>query len=546
MDSSFDFIIVGAGSAGCVVANRLSACSENRVLLLEAGPADTSPWIHIPIGFYRTIFDPRLGWGYVGEPEPTSGNRPSNWARGKVLGGSSSINGLLHVRGQREDFDSWLDLGNKGWGWKDVLPYFVRSEDNQRGASELRGVGGPLTVSDRWGTDELMDAIIAASGEIGIPPNDDFNGARQEGAGYYQLTTRKGRRISASKAFLAPARVRPNLTVLTGAHVTRVVFEGRVAVAVEYRRNGQLYQARAAREIVLSGGAVNSPQLLQLSGVGPADLLDEYGIRVVHALPGVGQNLQDHYNAYIQCECKLPITWNVQSRQWTWKIGAALQFLRGTGPLTTGAARAGAFARTRPEIARPDVQFHFLPFTTDGKSAALDAFSGFSISVCQLRPESRGTISIRAADPTVKPRIRPNYLSEDADAQALLVGMRMALQIATASALKPYVSRIIRPAPHLEDEELLTYARETGRTVFHPCGTCKMGNDPLAVVDAELRVRGVDRLRIADASIMPTLVSGNTNAASIMIGEKASDLILGHAVSANRGWAEGRLNTGLA
>lgn len=526
MQETFDFVIVGAGSAGCVLANRLSENPAHRVLLLEAGPPDSNPWIHVPIGFYRTIFNPSLGWGYTTEPEPGTGNRAMSWVRGKVLGGSSSINGLLYVRGQHEDFDDWQALGNKGWGAEDVLPYFKRSENQMRGSNFWHGAGGPLTVSDVSHPDELSDAFVRAAEQAGIARNPDFNGERQEGAGYYQLTTRKGRRASAAAAFLKPVRHRANLVVRTHAQVSRVLMAGRRATGVEYLLGGRLHQVGAAREVVLCGGAVNSPQLLQLSGIGPGALLQEHGVQTVHELPGVGQNLQDHYNAYTLVKCKQPVTWNVQSRQWGWKIKAGLQFLRGGGPLTTGSARAGGFARTRKELDRPDVQFHFMLFTTNGKSAEMDRFSGFTLTVCQLRPESRGEVNIASADFQRAPRILPRYLTHPLDQKTLVDGIRMTRRIVESPALQPYVERVNQPNWADSDEQLLEFARTTGRTVFHPCGTCKMGNDGMAVVDDQLRVHGIQGLRVADASIMPTLVSANTNAASIMIGEKASDLIL--------------------
>lgn len=526
MQETFDYVIVGAGSAGCVLANRLSADPARRVLLLEAGPPDVNPWIHVPIGFYRTIFNPSLGWGYTTEPEPGTGDRAMSWVRGKVLGGSSSINGLLYVRGQHEDFEDWKALGNQGWGAEDVLPYFKRSENQMRGGDAWHGVGGPLTVSDVSHPDELTDAFLKASEQAGIARNRDFNGESQEGVGYYQLTTRNGRRASAAAAFLKPVRHRANLTVRTGAWASRVLMDGRQAVGVEYLHQGRLHQVRAAGEVILSGGAVNSPQLLQLSGIGPGALLQEHGVKLVHELPGVGQNLQDHYNAYTLVRCSKPVTWNVQSRRWGWKAKAGLQFLRGGGPLTTGSARAGGFARTRPELDRPDVQFHFMLFTTNGKSAEMDRFSGFTLTVCQLRPESRGVVHIASPDWQRAPRILPRYLTHPLDQQTLVDGMRMTRRIVESPALAPYVERVNQPNWNDTDEQLLEFARHTGRTVFHPCGTCKMGHDEQAVVDDRLRVHGIQGLRVADASIMPTLVSANTNAASIMIGEKASDLIL--------------------
>lgn len=525
MSFTFDYIVVGAGSAGCVLANRLSENGRHTVLLLEAGPADSNPWIHVPVGFYRTIFNPKYGWGYITEPEPSSGNRPHAWPRGKVLGGSSSINGLVYIRGQHEDYDDWKALGCKGWGASDVLPYFKRSEGNTRGANAYHGADGPLNVSDRWARDPLFDALIQAAQEQGIPANPDFNGATQEGAGYYQFTTRRGRRASSAVAFLKPARSRANLTVLTEAMATRIKFEDKRAVGVEFRKGGSVQTANAAREIILCGGVINSPHLLQLSGVGPSHLLREHGVELVQEAPGVGENLQDHYNAYTLVECATPDTWNIQTRQLSWKIKTGLQFLQGKGPLSMGSANAGAFARSRPDLDRPDLQFHFMPFTTNGKSAKLDIYSGFTVTVCQLRPRSRGHVRLKARDADVAPRIVANYLTHPEDEQVIVDGIRMARRIVSSSAASRYVNRIVQPDDG-SDEQLLRFARETGRTVFHPCGTCKMGVDDLSVVDPELRVRGVQGLRVADASVMPTLVSGNTNAAAIMIGERAADLIL--------------------
>ena len=530
MQQVFDFIVVGAGSAGSVVAARLAEYSDGRVLLLEAGPEDRGLLMRMPIGFYRTMFNPAVTWGYTTDPEPETGDRRLNWVRGRVLGGSSSINGLLYVRGQRQDFDDWCALGNPGWSWADVLPYFKRSEGYVGKADEWHGSQGPLGVSERWAPDELCDALIDGCQALGIRLTDDFNRGDQEGAGYYQLTTRRGRRSSTSQTFLNPARRRSNLQISTDSHATRVLFEGRRAVGVQYRRDGVMLEARATREIVLCGGVINTPQLLQLSGIGPAEVLHRQAVPVVQDLPGVGRNLQDHYNAYVLCECSRPITWNVQTRRWSWKVSSAMQFaFLGTGPLTTGAARAGAFARTRPEFERPDIQFHFLPFTTNGKTPDLDTFSGFSVSVCQLRPESRGSVEIQSPDPFTYPAIRAGYLSHELDVRTLLAGTRMALQLVGTSPVAPYVKRVLKPGPSSSDQELIEYARSSGRTVFHPVGTCAMGVDARSVVDPELRVHGLQGLRIADASIMPRLVSGNTNAATIMIAEKAADLILGRA-----------------
>ncbi len=529
MAASYDFIVIGAGSAGCVLANRLSENPAHRVLLLEAGGPDRNPWIHIPIGYYRTIFNPKLGWGYETEPEPELNGRRIPWPRGRVLGASSSINGLVYMRGQKEDFDHWRQLGNPGWSYEDVLPYFKKSEDQVRGADAYHGVGGPLSVSDST-PHELVDAYVRAGEEIGLPRNDDFNGASQEGVGYFQLTNRKGFRCSAAVAFLRPARKRPNLTIVTGALVERITFEGRRASGVRYRKDGTVKTVAARGEIVLAAGAINSPQILQLSGIGPGALLHDLGIEVVHALEGVGRNLQDHFQARCVYRCTRPITLNDRARSLWHKALMGLEWLLfRTGPLTIGAGQGCIFARTRPELATPDVQFHIILFSADRPGQPLHRFSGFTASVCQLRPESRGEIMIRSADPTEKPAIRANYLAAETDRRCIVDGLKLARRLAASEALRPYIEAEVMPGPdQASDEDLLAYARATGSTIFHPASTCSMGpaSNPQAVVDPALRVHGIQGLRVADASIMPTVVSGNTNAACIMIGEKCADMIL--------------------
>jgi choline dehydrogenase len=524
----FDYVIVGAGSAGCVLANRLSADGKNSVLLLEAGPRDTNLWIHVPLGYGRLFKEKTVNWMYQTEPEPGLDGRSVFQPRGKVLGGSSSINGLLYVRGQHEDYDRWRQHGNHGWGFDDVLPYFKKAEDQQRGADDFHGAGGPLPVSDLGHPDPLSAAFIAAAAETGLPKNPDFNGASQEGAGFFQTTTRHGRRASAAVAYLGSAKGRNNLRVETSALAQRVMFDGRRAAAVEYRQAGTLRTARARKEIVVSGGAFNSPQLLQLSGVGPAELLRKHGIDVVLDAPGVGHDLQDHLQVRVVMRCSQAITLNDVVNSPIRKILTGLQYAAfRTGPLTIAAGTAGAFFKTNPRLATPDIQIHFLPFSTDKMGEKLHPFSGFTASVCQLRPESRGSLRIGSADPAAPPEIRINYLSTEVDRSANVEGLKMLRKILQAPALGPYVVEEVDPgAKVVTDEALLSYCRARSSTIYHPTSTCRMGNDPLAVVDQRLRLRGIEGLRVVDASVMPDLVSGNTNAVVIMIAEKASEMIL--------------------
>jgi choline dehydrogenase len=524
----FDYVIVGAGSAGCVLANRLSADGKNSVLLLEAGPRDTNLWIHVPLGYGRLFKEKTVNWMYQTEPEPGLDGRSVFQPRGKVLGGSSSINGLLYVRGQHEDYDRWRQHGNNGWGFDDVLPYFKKAENQQRGADDFHGSGGPLPVSDLGHPDPLSAAFITAAAETGLPVNPDFNGVLQEGAGFFQTTTRHGRRASAAVAYLRPAKGRNNLRVETSALAQRIVFEGRRADAVEYRQAGTLKTARARKEILVSGGAFNSPQLLQLSGVGPADLLRKHGIDVVLDAPGVGHDLQDHMQVRVVMRCSQRITLNDIVNHPVRKILMGMRYAAfRTGPLTIAAGTSGAFFRTNPRLATPDIQVHFLPFSTDKMGEKLHSFSGFSASVCQLRPESRGSLRIRSADPAAPPEIRINYLATEVDRAANVEGLKMLRKILQAPALRPYVTEEVDPgAKVVSDEALLSYCRARGSTIYHPTSTCRMGNDALAVVDQRLRLRGIEGLRVVDASVMPDLVSGNTNAPVIMIAEKASDMIL--------------------
>jgi choline dehydrogenase len=524
----FDYIIVGAGSAGCVLANRLSASGQYSVLLLEAGPRDTNPWIHIPLGYGRLFKEKAVNWMYQTEPEPGLNGRNVFQPRGKVLGGSSSINGLLYVRGQHEDYDRWRQRGNIGWGYDDVLPYFRKAENQTRGGDDFHGGDGPLPVSDWRHTDPLSAAFVEAAAQVGIPRNSDFNGATQEGAGFFQTTTKGGRRASTAVAYLGPARARRNLRVETSALAEKILFEGRRAVAVTYRASGAARMARARREILVSSGAFNSPQLLQLSGVGPADLLRQHGIDVVLDAPGVGHDLQDHMQVRVVMRCSQAITLNDIVNNPIRKVITGLRYAAfRTGPLTIAAGTSGAFFKTNPRLATPDIQIHFLPFSTDKMGEKLHPFSGFTASVCQLRPESRGSLRIKSADPFTPPEIRINYLASEVDRTTNIGGLKILRKILNAPALAPYVVEEVDPGAKVAtDEALLAYCRQRGTTIYHPTSTCRMGNDPLAVVDQQLRVRGLEALRVVDASVMPDLVSGNTNAPVIMIAEKASDLIL--------------------
>jgi choline dehydrogenase len=526
--AEFDYVIVGAGSAGCVLANRLSANGRHSVLLLEAGPKDTNIWIHVPIGYGKLFKEKSVNWMYQTEPEPGLNGRQVFQPRGKVLGGSSSINGLLYVRGQHEDYDRWRQRGNVGWGYDDVLPYFKKAENQQRGADDYHGSDGPLSVSDWRHEDPLSEAFVKAAVETGIPFNPDFNGATQEGAGFFQTTTRRGRRASSAYSYLKPAKNGGNLHIETSALAQRIVFEGKRARAVEYKQNGNLRTARARKEILVSGGAYNSPQLLQLSGVGPADLLKAHGIDVVLDAPGVGNDLQDHLQVRIVTRCAQRITLNDVVNHPVRRVMAGVRWaLARSGPLTIAAGTSGAFFKTNPRLASPDIQIHFIPFSTDKMGEKLHPFSGFTASVCQLRPESRGSLKIRSSDPSAPPEIRINYLATETDRAAFIDGIRTLRKILAAPALKEYCVEEVYPGARVtSDEDVLDFCRKTGSTVYHPTSTCRMGNDPLAVVDQRLRVRGIEGLRVVDASVMPDLMSGNTNAPTIMIAEKASDMIL--------------------
>ena len=530
---SFDYIVVGAGTAGCVLANRLTASGRHRVLLLEAGGHDRNIWIHVPLGYGKLFTNPKVNWLYTSEPEAELNNRRIIQPRGKVLGGSSSINGLLYIRGQPADFDHWRQLGNSGWSFDDVLPYFRRAEDQQRGEDALHGAGGPLAVSDVCEPHPLCEAFIAAAQQAGFPRNDDFNGPTQEGAGYFQLTARRGRRCSTAVGYLRPARRRPNLTIVSNALASRILFSGRRAVGVEYCYGDTTRVAHANAEVILAGGTFNSPQLLQLSGLGPAPLLQSLGISVIADMLGVGADLQDHLQVRMQYRCTERITMNDVIHSWRHRAGAGLRYaLFRKGLLAIGAGYAGGFFRTSQLAATPDVQVHFIIFSAETAGAALHPFPGFIASVCQLRPESRGFVRIKSADPSQPPAIQPRYLSSPVDRDTVLEGMKLLRRIMRQPAMRRYIAEERAPDPRCtSDAELLEFARATGTTVFHPTSTCRMGTDSTAVVDERLRVHGIERLRVVDGSIMPTVVSGNTNAAVVMIAEKGADMILQDAVA---------------
>jgi choline dehydrogenase len=489
----YDFIIVGGGTAGCVLANRLSDSGKYQVLMLEAGPADRYPWIHIPIGYAKTMFHKRYNWGFYTEPEPELHNRKLYWPRGRVLGGSSSINGLVYIRGQAQDYDRWEQAGNPGWRWQDVLPFFRMLENNDRGADEYHGNSGPLHCSSIRERHELMDAIISGANELQVRTTDDFNDASQEGVGYYQLFTRDGRRASTAVSYLRPARHRQNLHVVTEAQVERVLAEDGRATGVRFRWHGQTREARAGREIVLASGAVQTPQILELSGIGKPEILAAQGIAVVHPLRGVGENLQDHLQFRLMYKCKKPITTNDDLDSWWRSLGIGWKYItQRSGPMAVGINHLGLFTRVLPESETPDIQFHFAALSADRVADKPHAFPGFTFSVCQLRPTSRGSIHIKSPDISDAPANRPHYLSTDLDWRCSLAGVRFAQRLATTPAMANYTASAYRPGPGIASEEdLKEFCREFAYTIFHPVGTCKMGSDPHAVVDAKLRVHGL-------------------------------------------------------
>jgi choline dehydrogenase len=529
-DRSYDYIIIGAGSAGCVLANRLSTDPARRVLLLEAGGHDRNFWLKLPVGYFRTIYDERFSRIFRTEPSEGTAGRAIAWPRGRIIGGSSSINGLIFIRGQHEDFDDWERMGAHGWGARDVLPYFKRLERYSGTPSQFHGALGELEVSDLRNDHPWCHAWVEAATQYGLPRNHDFNGATTFGVGAYQLSIGRRFRSSAAAAFLRPVRQRRNLTVLTGAHVARIVFAGDHATGVEYLRAGRLHSARVDGEIILAAGALQSPQLLQLSGIGEAEHLERIGVEVRLDLPGVGANLQDHYQFRSLLHLKEKRSLNNDVRNPVRLAAMALDWLvRGRGPLTVGAGQVGGGAMTRyAKSGRPDIQFNVMPLSVDKPGEPLHRYPGFTASFWQCHPASRGHVRILSADPLRQPEIAPNYLAEEIDRKTMVEGVKMLREIHAQPAFRALWDHEVLPGAAVQtDAEILDLVRASGGTVFHPVGTCRMGADQLAVVDPDLRVRGLSGLRVADASVMPTITSANTNAASLMIGEHAAARILG-------------------
>ena len=524
----FDFVIVGAGSAGCALA-RLSESGKYSVALVEAGGRDTSPWIHIPVGYFKTMGNPKMDWSYKTEADPGLNGRSINWPRGRVLGGSSSINGLLYVRGQKEDYDQWRQMGNIGWGWDDVLPCFKRSENWEDGESALRGGNGPLTVSKTRLSRKAVDDYIHAAVAAGYPFNEDYNGESQEGMGYFQLTANKGRRCSSAAAYLKPARRRASLTVLTGMATQRVLLENGEAKGIVVAGDDGEKTIKARCEVILSAGAIGSPQILMLSGIGPGQNLSDNGVDVLEDLKGVGQNLQDHLQARPVFKCKSS-TINTETNSMFKQALIGVEYaLKRTGPMTMAASLGTGYLKTRTELATPDIQFHIQPFSTDKVGTGTHPFNAFTASVLQLRPESAGHLELQSGNMADHPVIHPNYLATPLDQQTIVEGIKVARRIAGFEPAKSEILEEYAPGKSIgehDDAAILDWARNTATTIYHPTGTCKMGQDDRAVVDERLRVRGVGKLRVVDASIMPVIVSGNTNAPAIMIGERASDFIL--------------------
>ncbi len=528
----YDYIIVGAGSAGCVLANRLSANPDLRVLLIEAGGWDNNPWIHVPVGYFKTLHNPKTDWCYKTEPDPGLNGRSVDWPRGKTIGGSSSINGMLYIRGQRQDYDTWAQLGNRGWGYDDVLPLFKRSENFERGETEFHGAGGGLSVIETRAKSKISEAFINAAVEMGVPRTNDVNGAVQEGVDYFPQTTRNGLRCSSSRAFLHPVRNRKNLDIVTHAYTQRLAFaenEPNRVSGVEYLRKGVAQSAalKDGGELILSSGAIGSPQILELSGIGRGDILKSAGIDVCHELRGVGEALQDHLQIRLVYEVNVPTLNDVINNVFH-RMGIGLQYvLSRTGPMSMGASQVCVFARTMDILETPDIQFHFQPLSADKPGIVMHPFSGITSSVCQLRPESRGHVHVATPNASDHPKITPNYLSTKGDQDCAVRAVKFAREMTKTESLRPFIVREHMPDSDPQtDEALLDAARNMGQSIYHPTSTCRMGPDDQAVVDDRLRVRGLKSLRIADASIMPSITSGNTNAPCIMIGEKASEMLV--------------------
>lgn len=531
-EPQYDFIVVGAGTAGCVLANRLTASGRHRVLVIEAGGRDNWIWFHIPVGYLYAMGNPRADWCFKTETEPGLNGRALGYPRGKVIGGCTAINGMIYMRGQAADYDHWRQLGNTGWGWDDVLPYFLKNEDHDGPDDPMHGKGGEWRVEDMRLEWKVLDLFRAAAIEAGIPATEDFNRGDNEGVGYFKVNQRRGRRWSTARGFLSPALGRKNLTLWTDAQATRLIVEGGRVVGLEVRHEGKLKSVPAGREVILSAGAVNSPHLLQLSGIGDPALLSSYRIPVVHALPGVGENLQDHLQLRLIFKVAGLPTLNTRANSVIGKAGMAIQYaLFRRGPMTMAPSQMGGFTRSSPEQATPDLEFHVQPLSLDKFGEPLHRFPAFTATACNLRPRSRGHVHLKSADPFAAPAIQPNYLSDPADRRTAVAAIRLVRRIVLESrAYAPYRPQEYRPGAHIaSDSDLAQAAGDIGTTIFHPVGTCRMGDDPMAVVDARLRLRGLPGLRIADASIMPTITSGNTASPTIMIAEKAADMILADA-----------------
>ncbi|MCA0941623.1 GMC family oxidoreductase N-terminal domain-containing protein [Salipiger pacificus] len=527
LEGDYDYIIVGAGTAGCVLANRLSADPKCRVLLLEAGGSDNYHWVHIPVGYLYCIGNPRTDWMMTTAAEPGLNGRRLAYPRGKLLGGCSSVNGMIYMRGHAADYDRWRQLGNPGWGWDDVLPYFIKSQDHHAGASALHGAGGEWKVSRQKLEWEILQAVQDGAKEFGIEPRADFNDGSNEGSGFFEVNQRNGVRWNTAKGFLRPAMRRPNLRVMTHAETERVLIEGRQVTGVRFRHKGRVHEACAKAEVLLAAGAINSPKLMELSGIGDPRLLGELGIDVRHAQPGVGANLQDHLQIRTVFRVSNTVTLNEVANSLRGKLRIAAEYaLRRSGPMSMAPSQFGMFTRSDPSLDMPDLEYHVQPLSTDKLGDPLHRFPAITVSVCNLRPESVGSSHIASAETDRQPDIRLNYLSADADRRIALASIRQARQIMTARALAPYAPQEILPGPAVVgDPDLLEAAGNIATTIFHPVGTCRMGSDPAAVVDPKLRVRGVNGLRVVDASIMPRIVSGNTASPVVMIAEKAADMI---------------------